>query len=224
MVEIIYTEKFEKEIKKLDNFIKGKVAKQIEKLGQEALVIKADVSKEDEVKNLVGQTIKHFGKVDILVNNAGMYPHTPIEEIKVEDWDRLFAINVRSAFLCTKHAIPHMKKRKEGCIINISSVAGHKGSSYSGAHYSSTKSALLGFTKSLARELSEFNIRANSVSPGPIDTDLLGQDGKRFGEKTLMKRLGKPSEIARVMVFLASGDSSYITGTDILVDGGWMIK
>jgi len=202
------------------------VAKQIERIGQEALLVKADVSKPEEVKALVEQTVKHFKRVDILVNNVGWYPRNNIEDITLEEWEKAIHLNLRTTFLCSKYVAPYMKKKKSGCIVNFSSVIGHKGS-YHAVHYSAAKAGILGFTKALAKELAPSNIRVNSISPGPIDTDLLGPERERqikHAKTTLFNRIGKPEEIAKAAVFLVSNDSSFVTGADILVDGGWVLK
>ncbi len=202
------------------------VARQIEKLGREALVIKADVSKPEEVKELVEKTYKHFKRIDILVNNAGVISAKVLNDLDFKEWERILHTNVIGSFNCAKEASKHMLKQKSGNIINISSKYGDIGSEFV-MHYTASKAALTNLTKSLAISLAP-HIRVNSISPGNIDTEMTQRAGKDFIEMTIKKtplgRLGEPHEIAKAAVFLASEDSSFITGQNLVVDGGWSLK
>jgi len=154
-----------------------KVATEVETLGGKALVVPGDVSRGQSVDQLVTQTIDKFGKIDILINNAGMGVFAPVDELETQDFDRMFAVNMRGVFLCTRAVLPHMKKQKSGAIINISSLAG-KNFFKGGAGYAATKWALNGFTKCLMLEAREYNIRVSVVCPGSVATEFSPHAGK----------------------------------------------
>ncbi len=202
------------------------VAKQIGKIGREALVVKADVSKPEEVRDLVEKTYKHFKRIDILVNNAGVISAKLLNDLDFKEWERILHTNVIGAFSCAKEVSKYMLKQKHGSIINISSKYGDVGSEFV-MHYTASKAALTNLTKSLALSLAP-NIRVNTISPGNIDTEMTQRAGKDFIEMTIKKtplgRLGEPHEIAKASVFLASDDSSFVTGHNLVVDGGWSLK
>jgi 3-oxoacyl-[acyl-carrier protein] reductase len=206
------------------------VADKIQKLGRQAIVSQGDVSKSENVKRIVQQALETFGKVDILVNNAGIFVADPIEETKEEDWDRVIAVNLKGVFLCCQTVGRHMIARKSGgSIINVASISGHIPEIHGGA-YTPSKSGVIGLTRLLAIEWSKYNIRVNAISPGPIMTPL--QRKAYPSEKLLearnsaipMGRHGKPEEIAKAAVFLASDDAGYITGEEITVDGGSQVS
>jgi NAD(P)-dependent dehydrogenase (short-subunit alcohol dehydrogenase family) len=198
---------------------------QIKKLKGKAIYVKTDISKKKEVENLIAETIKNFKKIDILVNNAGVYLPGNVSDCSEENWDKTMSINVKGPFLCSQAALKHMKKGAS--IINISSVAGIEGSA-GGAAYCASKGAIRLFTKALAAEVGALGIRANSVHPGLIDTPMttgFTKDKKALEammSKFLIKRVGNPVDIACPVVFLASDASSYMTGSEIVVDGGWI--
>jgi NAD(P)-dependent dehydrogenase (short-subunit alcohol dehydrogenase family) len=196
---------------------------QIKKLKRKAIYVKTDISKKQEVKNLIDTAIKNFKKIDILVNNAGIYIPGSINDFSEENWDKTMNINLKGPFLCSQAALKYMKSGSS--IINISSVAGIKGSA-GGAAYSSSKGGVRLFTKSLAAEVGPLGIRVNSIHPGLIDTAMTkGIDKKTTEEmfsKFLIKRVGNPLDIAGPAVFLASNASAYMTGSEIIVDGGWI--
>ena len=197
----------------------------IKTLKRKSIYVKADISNKTEVENLINQTIKQFKKIDILVNNAGIYISGNTSDFPEESWDKIMKINLKGPFLCSQAALKHMKK--SASIINISSVAGIKGS-VGGAAYCASKGGIRLFTKALAAEVGPLGIRVNSVHPGLIDTPMttgFTKDKKVLAgmiSKFLIKRVGKPIDIAGPVVFLASDASSYMTGSEIVADGGWI--
>ena len=210
-----------------------KVADEVAALGRKALAIKADITKSAEVQDMVDKTINQFGKVDVLVNNAGGtlgIKGGSIDTATEEDWDKFLDLNLKGAFLVTKAVVPHMKKRKYGKIINISSM-GAVHPSVSVLHYHSAKAGILGLTYNLAFELAPFNIYVNAIVPGPIDTpfwdDIIAgiPDREAFFTALAKKevplgRMGTPEDIAGPALFLASELSSYVTGQVIYAAGG----
>jgi NAD(P)-dependent dehydrogenase (short-subunit alcohol dehydrogenase family) len=207
-----------------------KVVKEIEKNGGEALAVKCDVSKKEEVDGLVKKTIERFGKVDILVNNAGICQFRPFLELTEEDWDRTLDINLKGYFLCAQAAAKEMVKRKKGKIINIASIAsGQVGIGFPAlAHYSASKGGIIALTETLAVELAPYNIRVNAIAPGMIETPMIVPVKESpEQEKEVLKRIplgrpGNPEEVSNLVLFLASDASSYITGSTVIIDGGWM--
>lgn len=202
------------------------VANEIRTLGRRAQAIQGDVSRSNDVDRMIQQTLRTFGRIDILVNNAGIYVAGPIENLREEDWDRVIEVNLKGVFLCCQAVGRHMIERKSGgSIINVASISAHMPELNSGA-YTPSKAGVIGLTRLLAVEWAKYGIRVNALSPGPVMTPL--QREAYPSEKLLeartraipMNRHGTPEEMARVAIFLASGDSSYITGEDINVDGG----
>jgi NAD(P)-dependent dehydrogenase (short-subunit alcohol dehydrogenase family) len=202
----------------------AKVAKEIESAGGKAISVMTDVSKVDEIKQLVIKTVQKFGTVDILVNNAGILHSTQIEDITEEEWDRMMAVNLKSVFFTSQQVLPYMKAKKSGRIINISSLAGRMGGYTNGVGYSASKAGIIGLTMAFARRVAEYNITVNAVAPGTTETDIIKQISTQNLEilkQTIpMKRLGKPENIAEVVAFLASDASNFITGAVIDVNGG----
>ena len=192
--------------------------------GVKTVAVKADVSKETDVKAMFETLEKTFGKIDILVNNAGVSFVSMLCDTSSEDWDRVMDINLKGVFLCSKEAIKNMVHNKWGRIINISSVWGNSGASCEVA-YSASKAGLVGFTKALAKELAPSGITVNAVSPGLIDTKMnshLSEDDiKELCDEIPVGRMGTPDEVANAVLFLASEGASYITAQNITVDGGW---
>jgi NAD(P)-dependent dehydrogenase (short-subunit alcohol dehydrogenase family) len=188
-----------------------------------ALFIQADVSESDEVRSMVDRVIEKYGYVDVLVNNAATQALGTILDTDVDVWDRVMKVNLRSAFLCAKHVIPHMIKRRSGAIVNVSSIVGVRGGDRIIA-YATSKAGLIGFTKSLAEDLKPYSIRVNAVAPRAIDTQMFREYRSeeeirsRLG-RYLFGRLGRPEEVASVILFLASDDASYITGEVVVVGG-----
>lgn len=184
------------------------------------VAVKADVSKEEDVKALFART----GRVNLLVNNAGVSLVKQIQDTTAEEWNRLFAVNVGGAFLCTREAVRGMIDEKAGLIVNVSSVWGEVGGSCESA-YSATKAALLGFTKALAKELGFSGIRVNSVSPGVIATRmnarLSAEETEALREDIPLGRVGLPEDVAKAVVFLE--ENEYVTGVDLPVNGGFSV-
>lgn len=191
--------------------------------GKTVEIYKADVRNREEVKALVEFTINKFGKVDVLVNNAGISQSKLFTDITEEDWNNMLQTNLTSAFYASQEVLKNMISRKEGCIINISSIYGITGASCE-VHYSVAKAGLDGMTKALAKELSLSNIRVNSVAPGAIDTemnDFLSDEEKQdLSREIPLGRMGKPEEIASCVKWLI--ENEYITGQVIPVNGGWL--
>lgn len=197
--------------------------KELDKLGSNTLIIKADVSNFDEADNLIKEAKNTFGKVDILVNNAGITKDTLLIRMKEDDFDKVIEVNLKGAFNCLRAVSPIMIRQKEGKIINMSSVVGVVGNAGQ-VNYSASKAGVIGMTKSLAREIGSKNINVNAIAPGFIDTDMtrvLSEDQKKNIISGIpLKRLGQVEDIANLAVFLASDKSNYITGQVIHVDGG----
>ena len=198
-------------------------AKLKEKYGVRALAVKADLRSAAETDALFCAAEKAFGGVDVLINNAGISLIRTIDATSEEEWDNLFAVNVRSAYLTVRRALPHMIDGKSGAIVNVSSVWGIGGASCEVA-YSASKAALIGYTKALAKELGLSGIRVNCVCPGVIDTDMnreLGEEVKKeLADATALNRLGKAEEVAKAVLFLA--EATYVTGQCLTVDGGFI--
>jgi len=207
-----------------------KVVKEIEKNRGEAMAIKCDVSKKAEVDKMVQDTVKKWGKVDVLVNNAGICQFKPFLDLTEEDWQKTLDINLKGYFLCAQACAKEMVKQKYGVIVNIASIAmGQVGCGFNTlAHYSASKGGIVAMTETLAQELASYNIRINAVAPGAIETpmvDPLKQDKKTMAAtlaRIPLHRLGKPEEVSKLVLFLASDESSYMTGATVVVDGGWL--
>ena len=194
--------------------------------GNEVLILKADVSKFDECENLVKETISKFGKIDVLVNNAGITKDGLIAMMKEEAFDRVIDINLKGTFNVTKNVVPYMMKKRSGKIVNVSSVVGVSGNAGQ-CNYAASKAGIIGFTKSIAKELASRNILANCVAPGFIDTDMtevLNDSVKEnINNQIPLKRMGTAEEIAKAVYFLAGEDNTYITGQVLNVDGGMLM-
>ncbi len=196
--------------------------------GGRAHFLRHDVSSEPEWIAIVAEAMRLFGKVDILVNNAGLIEVAHIDDMPVEQFDRIMSVNVRGVFLGCKHIWPAMKAAGGGSIVNMSSVTGIIASSDGSAAYSTSKGAVRLLTKAVARDYVDRNVRVNSVHPGGIQTPTVEpfladpEVAPAVIGRTPMKRIGQASEIGSVVAFLASEDSSYMTGAEVVVDGGWL--
>ncbi len=194
----------------------------IEAAGGKALAIKADAANPEAVRLAVAKTVGAFGGIDILVNNAGVFAVAPIEEFSLEDFDKLIAVNVRGLFVATQEAARQM--HDGGRIIHIGSTNGERMTFAGGSVYALTKGAVAAFTKGLARDLGPRGITVNNVQPGPIDTDMnpaSGDFAKDVAAATALQRYGHVDEIASFVAYLASPEASYITGANLLADGGY---
>ncbi|EST52679.1 oxidoreductase [Brevibacillus panacihumi W25] len=201
--------------------------------GSKGMVIKVDVTNPADVEKMVSQTVQEFGQLDILVNNAGIVAFTPFLELGVEEWDRVHNVNLKAPFLCSQAAAKEMiKAGRGGRIINITSVEAHRVVSSSGhcqPHYNSSKGGLFMLTKAIALELASHGITVNAVAPGVVETPFTqkGLENPEVKEWVLERvpagRVGKPADVANAVVFLSYDESEYITGSTLVVDGGWTI-
>ena len=212
---------YRKENEELEN-----TKKEIEEIGVQVLAVKGDVANFEECENFVKQAIERFGQIDVLVNNAGITKDMLLMRMKKEDFEQVIDTNLVGTFNVTKNVVPYMMKARSGRIINISSVVGISGNAGQ-TNYSASKAGIIGFTKSLAKEIASRNILVNAVAPGFIETnmtDVLKDDVKQEIAKNIpLKRMGTAQDVANVVKFLASDDSSYITGQVINVDGGMLM-
>ena len=194
-----------------------------EALGAKALAVKCDVADGEQVKALMDEAVKAFGRIDILVNNAGITRDGLLMMMKEADFDAVISANLRGTFLCMKAVARTMMKQRYGRIVNLSSVVGLRGNAGQ-VNYAASKAGVIGMTKSLAKELASRGVTVNAVAPGFIDTDMTAAMTEAAKQATLasipMQRLGAPEDIARAVAFLASDDAAYITGQVIAVDGG----
>ena len=201
-----------------------KVKEDLQKNNINIEIFKADVSKREEVKELIDFVIKRFGKIDVLINNAGISQAKLFTDLTDEDWNNMIQTNLTSVFYCTQEAIKNMISRKEGLIINISSIWGVTGSSCE-VHYSVAKAGIDGMTKALAKEVGPSNIRVNSIAPGIIDTDMnkayTDEEIKDIIEDIPLNKIGKKVDIARCVEWLI--EDEYTTGQVISINGGWLI-
>ena len=200
--------------------------KEIESNNVRCEFVGADVANFEQCENMVKETIEKYGKIDVLVNNAGITKDGLIMRMKKEDFEAVIDINLVGTFNVTRNVIPYMIKQKSGRIINVSSVVGVAGNAGQ-TNYSASKAGVIGFTKSLAKEVASRNILVNAIAPGFIDTDMtkvLSDNVKEgINAQIPLKRMGTPNEVARVVKFLASEDSSYVTGQVINIDGGMVM-
>ncbi|WP_431218820.1 SDR family NAD(P)-dependent oxidoreductase [Leifsonia xyli] len=205
------------------------VAEEIRAAGGKAIALGADVSAEADVERVVAAAVEAFGGIDIAFNNAGIIRRTTAVETTVEEWDRVFGVNVRGVFLMCKHVVPVMAAAGAGSIINTGSGWGLKGGGQA-ISYCASKGAVVNMTRALAIDHGPQGIRVNSINPGDVNTGMLRDEARQLGQETgsflaeaadrPLRRMGEPSEIAAAVVWLASDESSYVTGTALVADGG----
>jgi 3-oxoacyl-[acyl-carrier protein] reductase len=200
------------------------VADEIRASGGSAVAVQTDVSSAESVAGAVQATVKAFGGIDILVNNAGICPLSTLENISLDEWNRVLAVDLTGAFICAKAVIPYLKESRHGRIINIGSVAGRIGGISVGAHYSVSKAGIMCLTKVLAKALAKYGITANSISPGTTETaltaDWSAETKENLRRQIPLGRLGQPEDTAVAALYLASDGASYVTGGTLDVKGG----
>ena len=214
-----------------------KVCQDLAEFGYQAAAIKCDVSNETDVSNMVSNVATKLGGVDILVNNAGIYPRMPLAQMTAADVDSVMAVNIKGVFLCSREASRKMiEQKKGGCVINLASIDAVHPSARGLSAYDASKGAVLTATKSLALELGQYDIRVNAIAPGGILTEgvvsTVGGQGtsegrtqlKAFMARMVLGHMGQADDVARVALFLASDLASYITGSVIFVDGGYLVS
>lgn len=205
------------------------VARALGEAGQDALAVVTDVSRPEEAEHMAQAAMERFGRIDGLINNAAVFQRpamsrVPFEQIPIEEWDHLMAVNLRGIFLCCRAVVPHMKQQRGGKIVNISSGTVFSGSPLR-AHYVASKAGVIGFTRSLARELGEYNINVNAVAPGltmsmdEVDEARAAMNRERIQSRAI-KRTEVPQDLVGTIVFLCSSDSDFMTGQTLVVDGG----
>jgi len=199
------------------------VAQEIKAMGRQSLPVLADVSSASDVARLVAETMAAYGRIDILVNNAGIARDQLLLRMSEEDWDRVLAVDLRSVFLCTREVLRHMLKQRWGRIISISSIVGIVGNPGQ-ANYAAAKAGIIGFTRSIAKEVASRGVTVNAIAPGFIDTEMtqrLKEEWKQELKKQIpVGYLGSPRDVAEAVAFLASEEARYITGQVLGVDGG----
>ena len=204
--------------------------KEVEACGAQALGVECDVSREADTQRLATETLARFGRIDVLVNNAALYgtlKRRPFIDIPVDEWDRVMSVNLRGLFLCTRAVFPAMKAQGKGNIINIGSSTFFKGVPHC-IHYTTSKGGVVGFTRSLARELGEFGVRVNAIAPGFTlsgdNEENISEQGKQAKvQARMLRRAQVPMDLVGTLVFLASDESDFITGQTIAVDGGGVV-
>lgn len=199
------------------------VLSSIAESGRRSLLVRTDVSDEQQVRAMVDAALAEFGQIDILVNDAGTFSQKAFAELEVSEWDRVLAVNLRGVFLCTRFVLPGMLERQRGKIINVASQLGQIGG-IEMVHYSASKAGVIGLTKALAREVSAQGVHVNAIAPGPILTEMMAQETEEWAARKLselpMGRFGEVHEVAPTAVFLASDDSSYYVGQTLCPNGG----
>jgi NAD(P)-dependent dehydrogenase (short-subunit alcohol dehydrogenase family) len=209
------------------------VAAEIQKLGGVAEAFVGDVSSEKDAEQMAARADKLWNGIDILVNNAASFHHMTAEEATKDDWEKVLSVNVMGTSFCTRYAVPIMKRQKSGAIVNLSSINGLVAMPTRWMTYSASKAAIVNMSKSMAMDLASFNIRVNSVCPGVINTPALAdalatrgvsrEEAEKvdFVQRGMIKRFGEPDEVANVILIAASDEASYMTGSTLVVDGGY---
>ena len=199
------------------------VVKEIEKIGQRAIYIQADVANTDHVEKMLENIISEFGRIDILINNAGIVVDKKLENMRTDQWSKVISVNLTGTFNCTKSAIIYMKEHGGGKIINIASVVGEIGN-FGQSNYAASKGGIIAFTKTVAKEYARDGILVNAIAPGFMKTNMVKSIPPKVIEKILenipLRRLGEPEEVAKLVRFLVSEDANYITGQVININGG----
>lgn len=205
----------------------NKVASTLRAEGRSAFAFAADASHPDVMAEVVEDAVTRYGHVDVLINNAGIYPRQPFLEMTEEQWDNMQKVNLKSVFHCTKLVMPHMVRQRSGAVVNISSVTFFTGLRDL-THYIASKGAIIGFTRGLAREMGEHNVRVNCITPGAIETEgekklLTNKETDAFMAQQSLKRRITPLDVGRVCLFLSTDWSGAMTGQTLNVDGGWIM-
>lgn len=200
------------------------VKKEIEDRGEKALLVKGDVSIQEDMERMVDQTLSQFGKIEILCHNAGIYPHAWLENMSLQEWQKVIDVNLTGTFLAVKACIAPMKTQGFGKMVIISSISGPQTAHPGFSHYTASKGGIAGFIKTAAVELSKYKININAVEPGNIMTEGLDATGAQHIDNMVKAipwgRLGTPEDIAFAVMFLASPESDFITGQSLIMDGG----
>lgn len=200
------------------------ISQQFDEKQWTSLTVQADVSNADDMQRMVTETLAKFGKIDVLCHNAGIYPLSRLEEMTLEEWQKVIDVNLTGTFLAVKACIPQMKLQGQGKIVITSSISGPETALPGFSHYTASKGGVMGFVKTAAVELAKYHININSVEPGNIATEGLDELGEKHISNMLsaipLGRLGTPRDVANAMLFLASDDASFITGQRLIVDGG----
>ncbi len=204
-----------------------KTAKEIQGLGRESMAFKADVADSGQVQDMVDKILDKFKRLDILINNAGITRDGLIIRMSEEDWDKVIAVNLKGCFVCTKIASKVMLKQRSGKIVNLASIIGIMGNAGQ-ANYAASKAGIIGLTKSVAKELASRGVCVNAIAPGFINTEMTAKLPEEVQKNMLsnipLKRFGEPKDVANLVLFLSSENSSYITGQVISIDGGMSMK
>jgi len=195
--------------------------------GNKTACIPVDITKTEQIDNLISGTVEQFKRIDILVNNAGICPLTGIEDITLEEWNHVLSVNLTGVFFCCQAVTPVMKKQKSGSILNMASIAGKFGGVAAGAHYSASKAGVICLTKVFAKTLAPFGVRVNAIAPGPVETDMV----KDFSDEAMdflvkqapLGRIADPDDIAEGAVFLLSDSARHITGEILDINGGLLM-
>jgi 3-oxoacyl-[acyl-carrier protein] reductase len=199
------------------------VLAEVERAGRRGIYVHTDVAEEYQVRNMVDTVLHAFGRIDILVNNAGILSQSPLEEMPIEEWDRVMNVNLRGTFLCCRFTLGHMLERGGGRIINVASQIGQVGEPGL-THYSASKGGVIAFTKALAREVAARGVLVNAIAPGPVSTGIMPPASEELEEARKaalpIRRFGEVHEVAPTAVFLASDDSSYYVGQTLGPNGG----
>lgn len=212
-------------INDLDELKAKKTVEEIKDLGGKSIIAPGDVTSKSDIQKILESSISNYGSIEILINNAGVLKPTKVTDISEKEWDWVISVNLKGTFLFSQAVIPFMRKGGWGRIINFSSTAGKNISTVGGAHYTAAKAGILGFTRHLASEEAKFGITVNAVCPGLIDTEMVKNtinedDIRKYANSFPIQRLGKATEVASLVLFLASDKADYITGASLDINGG----